>query len=88
MQAKELETVFKILRGSEELSSVTFICSFDETELAAIVRSTRRFQDTQKFIEKFFQIRVTVPKIDAAKMKDLFKDEMSRLRNRKPSEAP
>src|SRR5206468_1189744 len=49
MQARELETVFKILRGSENLSSVTFICSFDHKELSSILRSTRRFQNTRKF---------------------------------------
>ena len=79
MQAKELETIFKILRGSEELSSVTFICSFEESELAAILRTTRKYQDPRKFLEKFFQVRVAVPKIDASQMQELFKSEMARI---------
>lgn len=84
MHAKELETVFKILRGAEELSSVSFLCSFDLNELAAILKSSRRFQDTLKFIDKFFQIKVAVPKIDSAMRKELFREQMSRLR---PGEA-
>ena len=86
MQPKELEVVFKILRGSEELSSVTFICSFDESELASILRSTRRYQNTTKFIKKFFQITVTIPKIDASKLKEFFQTEMSRIRSRAEEE--
>jgi hypothetical protein len=50
MEAKELETVFKILRGAEEFSSVTFLCCFDSRELSRILKSSRRFQNTKLFI--------------------------------------
>jgi predicted KAP-like P-loop ATPase len=81
MEAKELETVFKILRGAEEFSSVTFLCCFDSRELSRILKSSRRFQNTRVFIEKFFQITVALPPIDRAKLKQLFEDEMSRIKN-------
>jgi hypothetical protein len=77
MQAKELETVFKILRGSENLSSVTFICSFDHKELSSILRSTRRFQNTSKFIEKFFQVTIGLPRVDSSQIKDIFAEQIS-----------
>jgi len=80
MQPRELEVVLKILRGSEDLSSVTFLCSFDEIELALILKSTRRFQDTGRFLKKFFQVNVAVPQIDSAKLKELFQAEMARIR--------
>jgi KAP family P-loop domain len=82
MEAQELETVFKILRGSDELATVTFVCCFDSDELALILRSTREFQETSVFVEKFFQTKVSLPAIDSAKLKDLFREEMSRLRAR------
>jgi hypothetical protein len=79
MEAKELETVFKILRGSENLSSVTFVCSFDDQELALILKSTRRYQDTHKFIHKFFQIKLGLPKIESLQIKTAFAAQISHL---------
>jgi hypothetical protein len=79
MQARELETVFKLLRGSENLSSVTFICSFDHRELVSILRSTRRVQNTGKFIEKFFQVTIGLPRIDSSQIKSIFTEQVSEL---------
>src|SRR6266436_2056860 len=45
MEAKELETVFKLLRGSEAFVNFTFLCSFDRTELVRILAATRSNQD-------------------------------------------
>ena len=82
MEAEELETIFKILRGSEELSSVTFVCSFHPDELISILRSTRRSQDRRRFIEKFFQVEIALPKIDTSQIKGLFLTAMSELHTR------
>jgi len=82
MQARELETIFKILRGSEELSRVTFVCCFDIGELASILKTTRKFQETDKFIEKFFQTRVALPPIDSTTLKELFQAKMVRIREK------
>lgn len=74
MEAKELETVFKLLRGSDNLSNVTFLCSFDIDELALILKTTRRHQDTRKFIEKFFPVQFPLPKIESMELQQfLFK---------------
>ena len=62
MGAGELETIFKLLRGSDKFSNITFLCSFDKDEVALILRTTRPAQETDKFIEKFFQVQVPVPK--------------------------
>jgi len=72
MGADELETVFKVLRGSDRLSNITFLCSFDKAEVALILRSTRPKQDTDKFIEKFFQVQVPLPKLDSGQRRELF----------------
>jgi hypothetical protein len=79
MEARELEIVFKILRGADDLSSVTFLCCFDSQELSSILKKTRRHQDTRRFIEKCFQIMVALPPIDRAKLKQVFVDEMLRI---------
>jgi predicted KAP-like P-loop ATPase len=72
MGAEELETVFKILRGSDKLSNITFLCSFDKAEVASILRSSRPQQDTGKFIEKFFQVQFALPKLDSEQRLELF----------------
>jgi hypothetical protein len=71
MQPEELETVFKILRGSDRLSTLTFLCSFDPSELSKILRVTRPEQATDVFLEKFFPIEVRVPETDAFELKTL-----------------
>jgi hypothetical protein len=57
MEAKELETVLKFLRGSDKFSNITFLCAFCETEVALILKATRPGQDTATFIEKFFPLK-------------------------------
>jgi hypothetical protein len=72
MEAKELETVFKLLRGSETLSTFTFLCSFDKAELALILKANRPYQDTGAFIEKFFQLSIPLPKVDSSQLWEIF----------------
>ncbi len=79
MQADELETVFKLLRGSDRLSNITFLCSFDKDEVVRILRAARPHQDTSKFIEKFFQVQVALPKLDSGQRKELFSQKLSDL---------
>lgn len=76
MGADELDTVFKILRGSDRLSNITFLCSFDKSEIARILQSTRPEQDTNKFIEKFFEVQVALPKLDSAERRHLFSERL------------
>ena len=42
MAAKELETVFKVLRGSETFVNFTFVCSFDRRELIHMLESDQQ----------------------------------------------
>jgi KAP family P-loop domain len=76
MQAEELETVLKLLRGSDRLSNITFVCSFDKTEVALILRAARPQQDTNKYIEKFFEVQIPVPKLDSDKRRELFSQRL------------
>jgi hypothetical protein len=71
MEAKELETVLKLLKGSDRLSNITFLCAFAPAELALILRATRPLQDTPAFIEKFFPVQIPLPKIDSSERRDL-----------------
>jgi hypothetical protein len=82
MEARELETVFKLLRGSARFSNFTFLCAFGVTEIAEILRSTRPSQDTAKFVEKFFQLQVPLPKVDPAQLRDFFSERISAVLNR------
>lgn len=72
LQSIELETVFKVLGGSDAFSNLTFVCCFDRTALVHILEVTRPNQDTSTFIEKFFQSIVPLPEIDAVQLKELF----------------
>jgi len=72
LEPKELDTVFKLLRGSEKLSNFTFLCAFDKNELALILKATRPFQDGSTFIEKFFQLQVQLPKVEPARLQSFF----------------
>ena len=61
VEAKELETVLKLLRGSDKLSNITFLCGFNWDEVALILKASRPHQDTETFIEKFFPIEFQSP---------------------------
>jgi len=77
MQPEELETILKILKGSSELKNVSFLSSFDKSEVANILRSKRPHQDTRLFMEKFFSSEVALPKVDREVLKKLFVAELN-----------
>jgi hypothetical protein len=79
MQARELETVLKLLRGSDKLSNLTFLCLFSPTELALILKKTRPHQDTAIFIEKFFPVTFRLPLIDAVQLQDFLSQGVNRI---------
>ena len=79
MEGKEVETVFKLLRGSETFLNFTFVCAFDRTELICLLRASRPFQNIDNFIEKFFQLLVPLPKIDSAHLQDLFMQRLTTI---------
>ena len=82
MEAKELETVLKLLRGSDKLSNITFLCALDKDEVAKILQATRPHQDTTTFVEKFFPAALPLPTIDRAQLRDLFLQRMVRILER------
>jgi hypothetical protein len=79
MEGKELETVFKLLRGSEAFRTFTFICAFDMIELVRILKATRPHQDIESFVEKFFQLIVPLPKVEAAQIRDLLLTKLASI---------
>jgi KAP family P-loop domain len=79
LEAKELETVFKLLRGSDKLSTLTFLCSFHQAELALILKTTRPAQDTAVFIEKFFTVLVPLPKVEPSQLQNYLSQKISEL---------
>jgi hypothetical protein len=76
MDATELETVFKLLRGSEVFGQFTFLCSFDRTELVSILQATRPKQDVDTFTEKFFQVPMPLPPIDSTQSQGAFSSKL------------
>jgi len=79
MEADELETVLKLLRGSDKLSNVTYLCAFERSEVAKILQKTRPQQDTLKFIEKFFPVVFPLPEIDVAQLQAFFSQGIARI---------
>jgi hypothetical protein len=79
MEARELETVLKLLRGSDRLSNITFLCAFAPVELALILKATRASQDTAVFIEKFFPVQVALPKIDSSERRFLLLQKINEI---------
>jgi hypothetical protein len=82
MQPNELETIFKILRGTDKLSNVTFLCAFDPLELQAILRASRQNQDATKFLEKFFPAEVHIPRVDPSEFQTLVSNRILALVSR------
>ncbi|MFZ1009459.1 MAG: P-loop NTPase fold protein, partial [Candidatus Sulfotelmatobacter sp.] len=82
MEAKELETVLKLLRGSDKLSNITFLCAFDRDEVSQILKGTRPNQDTVVFIEKFFPVEFRLPEIDSAQLRSFFSQRVDRVLER------
>ena len=64
MDADELETVFKILRGSDNFSTITFLCAFAPDEIEKILQASRPHQEASMFLEKFFPVKIALPEID------------------------
>jgi hypothetical protein len=79
VEAEELETVFKILRGSDTLSNVTFLCVFDKKEVALVLKKTRPQQDTPTFIEKFFPLEFHLPEIGSDELQRFFSEGLARV---------
>ena len=79
MEAKELDTVLKVLRGSDKLSNITFLCALDKDEVALILKKTRPHQETNVFIEKFFPVEFRLPEIDSAQLQSFFSQRIERV---------
>ena len=79
MEAREIETVFKLLRGTIKLSNITFLCSFDKGEVALILKATRPQQDTGRFIEKFFPMQFPLPEVHPSEFKQLLSRKLSEV---------
>jgi hypothetical protein len=79
MEGKELETVLKLLRGSDRLSNITFLCAFDKAEVVLILETTRPLQKASIFIEKFFPVEFRLPAIDSAQLREFFSQRMTRV---------
>jgi hypothetical protein len=82
MEAKELETVLKILRGSDKLSNITFLCAFDKSEVSLILKETRPHQATSVFIEKFFPVEFRLPEIGSDQLRTFFAQRVKRALER------
>lgn len=76
MEAHELEKMFKIPRGSEKLSNLTFVCAFDVSGLVEIIKTTRPGQNTRTFIERFFQLQIPLPTLEPAQLRNLFREKL------------
>jgi len=82
MEAKELETVLKVLRGSDKLSNITFLCAFDKGEVSLILKKTRPHQETSVFIEKFFPVEFRLPEIGSEQLRTFFAQRVERALER------
>jgi hypothetical protein len=71
MRRKELEALFKLLRGVPELPQFTYVCAFDRRSLVQTLRndgSEKSGEETEHFLEKFFPDEIPLPKIEDARL--------------------
>jgi hypothetical protein len=77
LQAEELEVVLKILKAGPELPNMTFLCALDQSETALILKTTRQYQDTYSFLEKFFTVEIMLPAVDTSRLWQYFWTELN-----------
>jgi hypothetical protein len=71
MHKKELEVLFKVLRGVPDFPQFTYVCAFDRGALSQILRrddSEESRRETERFLEKFFPEEIPLPKIEASRL--------------------
>lgn len=71
MRKKELEALFKLLRGVPEFPQFTYVCAFSRGSLVQILqrdRSDRSREEAEHFLEKFFPDDIPLPKIEDARL--------------------
>ena len=71
MRRKELDVLFKLLRGVPEFPQFTYVCAFHRGSLAEIVRgddSSKGREEAERFLEKFFPEEIGLPGIEDARL--------------------
>lgn len=62
MEAEELRTLMKVIRGISQLPNLTFVCAAEKEMLIKLI-SGSLIDDGDLYFEKFFPVQVPVPKI-------------------------
>jgi predicted KAP-like P-loop ATPase len=71
MRRRELDVLFKILRGVPEFPQFTYVCAFDPDSLVQTLRrndTEQSREEAERFLEKFFPDEIPLPKIDASSL--------------------
>lgn len=68
MQKEEILELLKVLRGISVSSNLSYVCAADRTRMASAI-SEETGHDTNVYLEKFFPTSVSLPIIDASKLK-------------------
>ena len=71
MREKELEALFKLLRGLPEFPQLTYVCAFYRGSLVQTLRkdrSEKSREEAEHFLEKFFPDEIPLPKIEEARL--------------------
>jgi predicted KAP-like P-loop ATPase len=71
MRRKELEALFKLLRGVPDLPQFAYVCAFDRRSLVQTLRSDgseKSREEAEHFLEKFFPDEIPLPKIEGARL--------------------
>jgi hypothetical protein len=62
LDALELNTLFKVLKGIDDLPRVTFVCALHKEGIVKALGGDSEYQ--YSYIEKFFPFQMPVPSVD------------------------
>lgn len=69
MEAGELRTLLKVIRGISDLPNLSFVCAAERETLIRTVRGDLS-EDSLVYFEKFFPIAIPIPKIDDTNLRN------------------
>jgi hypothetical protein len=81
MHEEELSVLLKVLRGSPELTNVSYVCAFSREALARVI-SPRDTTFGIQYLDKFFPVQLQLPRIDGDLREYLFSDRLASVLER------
>lgn len=78
MEAEELRTLMKVIRGISQLPNLTFVCAAEKEMLIKLI-SGSLIDDGDLYFEKFFPVQIPVPKIGDGELQNAGTERLIRV---------